>query len=134
MKVQEALKAAIEALENINNWLPTINQKGLRDYEYEALLKCKSALSEIEKCEQLGWFIWLPDGNHDVALVDSEKADNYKKYDACAMQPLYTSPLSKEWVGLSENDILDAWRTAKGGGFQDYAESLEAKLKALNYE
>jgi hypothetical protein len=51
MKVQEALKAAVEALENINNWLPTINQKGLRDYEYEALLKCKSALFDLEKCE-----------------------------------------------------------------------------------
>lgn len=86
MKVQEALKAAIEALENINNWLPTINQKGLRDYEYEALLKCKSALLDIEKCEPVAWMQESP----AIGLSISLKRTEYHT------KPLYTSqPIEK---------------------------------------
>ena len=44
----EALKMAIEALENIDNWLPTIGQRGLRDYEADALQACKEALEQEE--------------------------------------------------------------------------------------
>jgi hypothetical protein len=45
-KEQEALKQGIETLENINRWLPTIGQKGLRDYEAEALTAMKEALAQ----------------------------------------------------------------------------------------
>jgi hypothetical protein len=45
-KQTEALEMAIEALENIDNWLPTIGQRGLRDYEADALDACKKALEQ----------------------------------------------------------------------------------------
>jgi len=43
MTKDEALKLGIEALENIGRWLPTIGQKGLRDYEADAM---KEALAQ----------------------------------------------------------------------------------------
>ena len=44
-----ALNMAIEALQNIDNWLPTIGQRGLRDYEADALKACKEALAQSDK-------------------------------------------------------------------------------------
>ena len=46
MTKDEALKQGIEALENIDRWLPTIGQKGLRDYEADALAAMKEALAQ----------------------------------------------------------------------------------------
>ena len=43
-KQTKALKMVIEALQNIDNWLPTIGQRGLRDYEADALQACKEAI------------------------------------------------------------------------------------------
>ena len=45
MNKDEALKLALEALENIDRWLPTIGQKGLRDYEADAITAIKEALA-----------------------------------------------------------------------------------------
>ena len=46
MTKEEALKKGIEALENIGRWLPTIGQKGLRDYEADAITAMKEALAQ----------------------------------------------------------------------------------------
>ena len=46
---KEALKLALEALENIDRWLPTIGQKGLRDYEADAITAIKEALAQPEQ-------------------------------------------------------------------------------------
>jgi len=46
MTKDEALKQGVEALENIDRWLPTIGQKGLRDYEADALAAMKEALAQ----------------------------------------------------------------------------------------
>ena len=48
MTKDEALKLALEALENIEQWLPTIGQKGLRDYEADAITAIKEALAQPE--------------------------------------------------------------------------------------
>lgn len=59
-----ALKMAIEALENIHNWLPTIGQRGLRDYEYDALEACKKALAQPQP--KLFLDLSNSNGNHPV--------------------------------------------------------------------
>jgi len=51
---REVLKQALEALENIDNWLPTIGQKGLRDYEADAITAIRAALAEPEQ-EPVAW-------------------------------------------------------------------------------
>ena len=51
MTKDKALKMAIEALQNIDNWLLAIGQRGLRDYEYDALQACKEALEQTSVAE-----------------------------------------------------------------------------------
>ena len=48
--------------------------------------------------------------------------------------PLYTSPpASKPWVGLTQQDIDIAFDdTQEGGGFNEFARAIEAKLREKN--
>ena len=46
---------------------------------------------------------------------------------------LYTSPPQRQWVGLTQQDIDIAFDdTQEGGGFDDFARAIEAKLKEKN--
>ena len=48
--------------------------------------------------------------------------------------PLYTRPQAREWVGLTQQDIDIAFDdTQEGGGFDDFARAIEAKLKEKNF-
>jgi len=47
--LRKAAEQALEALENIDRWLPTIGQKGLRDYEADAIQALRQALAQTEK-------------------------------------------------------------------------------------
>ena len=62
MTKDEALKLALEALENIDRWLPTIGQKGLRDYEADAITAIKEALAQPE--------LFKPDWDTQAVLVE----------------------------------------------------------------
>ena len=56
-----------------------------------------------------------------------------KKWDDC--QPLYTTPLQRTWVGLTEAeriDIIDEEITAQSIENFALAQAIEAKLKELN--
>jgi hypothetical protein len=49
--------------------------------------------------------------------------------------PLYTAPLRKEWVSLSDKDIKNVWDEIKDAVCLDhktFAHAIEAKLKELN--
>ena len=43
--LRKAAEQALEALENIDRWLPTIGQRGLRDYEADAIQALRQALN-----------------------------------------------------------------------------------------
>jgi len=46
---------------------------------------------------------------------------------------LYTTPPRREWVGLTQQDIDIAFDdTQEGGGFDDFARAIEAKLREKN--
>jgi hypothetical protein len=48
-------------------------------------------------------------------------------------QEFYAAPLKREWVGLTQEDIDIAFDdTQEGGGFDDFARAIEAKLKEKN--
>ena len=50
--------------------------------------------------------------------------------------PLYTAPLKREWVGLTDEDLkplCDEWRIMYGGYVDDFARAIEAKLKEKNH-
>lgn len=55
-----------------------------------------------------------------------EKAMDWK-------DPLYTTPPQRTWIGLTDEDKQTAFdETQEGGGFWEFADAIEAKLKEKN--
>lgn len=47
--------------------------------------------------------------------------------------PLYTTPPQRTWIGLTDEDKQTAFdETQEGGGFWEFADAIEAKLKEKN--
>ena len=71
-------------------------------------------------------------GNHyevsERFLSDDEKSRGWTE------EPLYTSPpAQRTWVGLTDEDKQIAFDdTQEGGGFWEFADAIEAKLKEKN--
>ena len=101
MTKDEAMKLALEALENISNWLPTIGQKGLRDYEAEAITAIKAALAQPEQDQ------FKPDWNTEAVLVEEMQrmAKRIKELEALAQpeqEPLEYWNAVEGWVKIDE--------------------------------
>ena len=121
--VQEALKAAIRELKELKRVFEHDNS----DYE---ICLCEAALSEIEKCEPVGWtnelqLSYLDDG--DACLV-------YPDTTECPI-PVFTSPPQREWIGLTDKRIAELKQRAleesnKYVAYCDLAEAKIAELKA----
>ena len=147
-QVKEALKAAITALEY--HHLYTKQDK-------DAHKLCKSALSEIERCEPVAWVLdHTPNKGYMKVTHVKEYADKEMSrtkesnpsgfgkeygcypYDVCI--PLYTSPINKEWLSLSDKGIEDLAKQNKYWyGFNSdrfdwraYSSDLIYELKKLN--
>jgi hypothetical protein len=168
-KVQEALKAA-------NKWF----DDGLPSHDMPAVITAiKSALSDIEKCEPVGWYCKAcketglshcsdpvncggmvrtytspqPIGKCEPVAWMTNREDVIEQFGTMAITnahknslvlaeqiiadlfdiPLYTSPISKEWVRLSDSDC-DAIREEARDMLvdNDTLRIAEAKLKQLN--
>ncbi len=66
--------------------------------------------------------LWLVNGVVQTSEIP-------KDYTGC----LFTSPQSKPWVGLTQQDIDIAFDdTQEGGGFDEFARAIEAKLREKN--
>ena len=138
-KVLVALEKAIKAIEHPWNVSTAIMPNSL----IEAINLCKSALSDIEKCEPVlkvyqgeicyksqaddqSYGMWCP-VNFDTEHFIKEGTE------------FYTSPISKEWVGIDVETIDDIGNTLSDEqGFipvetwTEFARAIEAKLKQLN--
>lgn len=100
---REVMQKALEALENINNWLPTIGQKGLRDYEAGAITGLREALAQPEEqqsCDKQEPVAWIDDNGN---LHRDEPPYSYGPDP----RPLYTSPPQRQWVGLTYAEALE---------------------------
>ena len=111
----------------------------------------------LELCDVCGWKAIIPDEGCLVcarknqepvmwSIFDGKSHDVFDtKYDADNMtrfkngkvvvKPLYTAPPKREWVGLTDEDLkplCDEWRIMYGGYVDDFAKSIEAKLKEKN--
>ena len=80
----EALRMAIEWLDN--------QQLGYSGHSVRKA--CQEALAETQ--EPVCWMMTLPDGNHDW-ILDGNRFEGYI--------PLYTTPPSREWQSLSDEEI-----------------------------
>ena len=195
-KVQEVLKSAIETINEARNQIKELCDVHNTPYPITSLVRynqaikgCKSALSEIEKCEpvaKLGrWMIDKSTGT-DILTLDNcsviegkyahyimgllqkeidkvvselentspQPIENcepvawkYKNMDGvwkvtqtndgfwygAEIIPLYTSPISRDWVGLTYKNKVDLRENTDWYNFpNDLIEATESKLKQLN--
>ena len=118
MNKDEALRHALEALENIDRAMPFPLVK-------LAIEECKAALKT--KDEPVAWMVW---GHDNVpSLTFTKPADKY------VFDSLYMTPPQRTWVGLTEEDlkpICDEWRIVYGAWTHNFAREIEAKLKERN--
>jgi len=82
--------------------------------------------------EPIGWMVYTLDGT--AVYVTDNPADFTENHRAL---PLYTAPPTREWVGMTDEEIDKAWRsvdyTVPYNQFRiDVARAIEAKLKEKN--
>jgi hypothetical protein len=99
-KVKEALKSAIEEINDLVTHIRDREPTTLFSSAEIVLSQCKSALSDIEKREPVAYC--NSEQLADMKLKRQSCNVWHKKYDGCDVE-LYTSPISKEregWVSV----------------------------------
>ena len=124
-KVQEALKASIDEINDLVTHIRDREPTTLFSSAELVINQCKAVLADIEKCEPVVWY------DEKLGVFDEKHFDQ--------LVPLYTSPISKEWVVIDEETIDDIGNTLSDEqGFipvetwTEFARAIEAKLKQLN--
>ena len=110
MTKDKALQMAINALTNCSRF-------------EEAIQACKEALEQPAQ-EPVAWM-------NDIAFsMDKDELTTDKFGD---IVPLYTAPPSREWQGLSDDEINLIYPCTGGEhDFKDIARAIEAKLREKN--
>lgn len=156
--LRKAAEMALEALENIDRWLPTIGQRGLRDYEADAIQALRQALAEdalktvADIDHSIGLFIDSP--SVDAVNISEKRVHKTDKsiHEPVAYEfipngellyphelerrpdanyvPLYTAPPKREWVGLTDEDYDELMLSGDWGG--SLIQATQAKLKEKN--
>ena len=127
-----------------------VDPKELAKGFHEALAEspCKTGsqcTSKCQQCEQpaqepVAWmwrckpYCGWPEWSVSLKRPADSGRDGHKRTEGYEDVPLYTSPpASKPWVGLTQQDIDIAFDdTQEGGGFNEFARAIEAKLKEKN--
>lgn len=125
--VQEALKAAIEFIENVFegewNWPFSADSK-IKSKEL-LLETLNAAIAEIDKCEPVAY---LSDVLHLAYMADEVLPEDIPRFT-----PLFTSPISKAWVDVPYEERRDLYKSLSKGNIDGFADLLSAKLKQLNF-
>ena len=134
-------------MNNIEQALQIANKWFTENCEYtesEVAEYIKAALAELEKCEPVevklrvlslkgfevdrGTFKTM-----DEATAYGKREHGDRDDVTCEYLELYTSPISKEWVGLSNAEIHNIYNNLDVfTDYTDFARAIEAKLKQLN--
>jgi hypothetical protein len=117
----EVLKQALEAFAFMPNEI--IKQKGVQ----EVIASLRQAISELESQEPVAWM----DGNGNLfSFVWNVGIQQGSKYLDETLTPLYTHPLQRTWVGLTDEEIdgITCVKWEERGQIR----AIEAKLKELN--
>lgn len=49
--------------------------------------------------------------------------------------PLCTARPQRQWVGLTDDEVIDCWRQSNGyGKWEEFAKAIEARLKEKNHD
>ena len=127
--LRAAAKAALEELiaSESNAW-NIIN-------DLEAALAEPAIKESLTVAEPVGWLHWLTvDGERFPQLTLMPRTDTYKD------EPLYTAPPSREWVGLTDEEITQLYKDhakyqeegMKLSGWGKFAADVQTKLREKN--
>ena len=122
----EAMKMALEFVSWFASDDHSIRPKHKAPEIAQAL---RQAIEQEEKQEPMAYV------TIDAALPsDWQKVPSIKWVDKPISGPLYTAPPKREWVGLTDSDKQEAFDETQeaSGGFWEFADYLEAKLKEKN--
>lgn len=120
LRVERALKLALEALREDRAWLESDAPDDIWAKNLYAITSATEALAE------------QPAQQEPVAWKDKIYG-NLHHQDFGNSIPLYTSPQSKPWVGLTDEEKADLFEgTAPYYNEVDYADAIEAKLREKN--
>lgn len=133
---REAMQMALEALEEANQTMSF--EYSQEDYYLEAINALRQAL-ETEKQEPVAWRTFDGEGGYDYRSYEmnetydkewAERNPNHKGW----VEPLYTAPLKREWVGLTYEEIGEviSGQFAERNYWVKITKALEAKLKEKN--
>ena len=102
-----------------------VSEGVIRARMQEEIDELRQALAQQEQ-EPVAW-LWKNIDGHQVLTDDPDYADG-------TWTPLYTAPPKKEWVGLTDADKQEAFDETQeaSGGFWEFADYLDAKLKEKN--
>ena len=151
-KVQKVLQSAIDAINEARNQIKELCDVHNTPYPITSLVRynqaikgCKSALTDIEKyyggttpvSEPVGYGVQLPTGMYgNIYTMKHEAEEDFKnwkhKYPESKVIPLYTSPISKEWVGLSDQQIQNLIINSDNYNKFQFIKSVEHTVKQLN--
>jgi hypothetical protein len=123
----------------------------LAEHEWEMVKTEHDRAVELGKAYERGWnaalaqqepVAWLKTWSDGSVSVLKTKSHAFADHE---LEPLYTAPPKKEWVGLTEEEIisigntanLKAKATSKGiiihpEGIKKFYQTIEAKLKERN--
>jgi hypothetical protein len=138
-----AMKQALEALENIDRWLPTIGQRGLRDYEFDAICALRQAIQEeaLRNVARLGQEIeqepvcpYCHDSHTLGAVYYDQNCVGCVRRMTATPQPQREYPQAERaaWIGLTLEDKQEFMAQDFGGSRLDAMDWAEKRLKEKN--
>ena len=123
---QEALKLALEALENHT----AIKHPQQIYYRDKAITALRKALAQEQEPVAWRWGIKKLNGSYEWRYSLNKTKSN--------SVPLYTQPPQRTWVGLDDDELTEAWHWGgcdphiEGAHFKALYQYFEAKLKDKN--
>jgi len=124
---REAIEEAIEVLEDASAEM--LMETGNENYYSEAIAILRQAL-ETEQ-EPVAWLKTWSDGSLTVLKTKSHAFADHE------LEPLYTAPPKREWVGLTDEEIQKVvskkwWDWEDLFDIEGFSRAIEAKLREKN--
>jgi hypothetical protein len=144
MTDKDAMKLALDALETevSIDWTNDDEFSASAEKMHEAITALKARLADhMREVQRLGQEIEQEPVAWQFMNGSSfrkRRPDDFSDLASDGLpywRPLYTTPPQRTWVGLTDEDIGDAyvaWDDTDGASFADFARAIEAKLKQKN--
>ena len=135
LSTERALKLARQLISNLrtHSWTTSDEQFVLKAID-EALAEQPAEQEPVAWMWRCKPYCNWPEWSVSLKRPADSGRDGHKRTEGYEDVPLYTfPPASKPWVGLTQQDIDIAFDdTQEGGGFNEFARAIEAKLRGKN--